>query len=490
MELRRKYDLLFDRFHQRGQGHVFDFFKHLDTSQQNQFLHNLEAFDFQEFESLRALARGNINESHIVQTELKPGPTFRLLQEEFPYALLSKADRIQKRGVELLQSGKVALILVAGGQGTRLGFNHPKGLYPLYPLSRRTLFEGFVMQAKALCSHYRAPFPTFYIMTSPDTDSETRLYFADKNFFGLGHASFRFFQQGTLPLLDQNGNLFLEAEGKLAYGPDGHGGCIAALMKHDLLNDMKKKNVEWLFYFQVDNPFVKICDPVFLGLAEEKGADIALKTVRKQEAHEKVGLFVHYQECAKILEYSELSQELAQKRTPDNRLYLNQGNSAIHVFRRSFLEESAHKIDAGEELLPLHRALKITPCIQQEAEGSCKNELQAFKFERFIFDLFPYAKKVVALEVPRESEFLPLKSAQGEGSMVAVHNAMSEFWRSQLIEAGLSPDHAQKLEIAAEFHGLPQVLKTHLRQEYQHYQQRLKEPEKPLIISPKESISL
>ncbi len=333
-------------------------------------------------------------------------------------------------GEAALSRGEVAVLLVAGGQGSRLGFDHPKGMFPVGPLSGKTLFHIFAEKVLALSRRHGRPVP-FLIMTSAATHDETAAYFAENRAFGLEPGQVSMFQQGMMPTLSlRTGEPLLEALGKPFLSPDGHGGTLTALASSGLLKRLQRQGVRHVFYFQVDNPLVEIADPVFLGHHIAADAEVSSKVIAKRDAAEKAGVFALVDGRHTIIEYSDLPRALAEE-TEAGRLRLWAASPAIHVFDVGFLT----RMTADPEGLPLHVAKKKVPHIGDPDPA----EPNALKFERFIFDVLPRATRWVLLEAAREDEFAPLKNAEGADSPETVRAALLEHSRRRLLAAGAEP---------------------------------------------------
>lgn len=325
------------------------------------------------------------------------------------------------RGEAALRAGEIAVLLVAGGQGSRLGFDKPKGMFPVGPVSGATLFQIHAEKVLALRKRYQTSIP-FLVMTSPATHLETTEFFFEHQHFGLPKDEVFFFQQGTMPALDlKSGQVLLEAPGKPFLSPNGHGGVLTALATSGLLDNLKYRGIRHVFYFQVDNPLVNIADPAFLGRHIESNSEVSSKVVFKDRPEEKVGLLVLINGRCGIIEYSDLPSELAQARDPHGTLLYRAGNPAIHIFAIDFLE----KVARGEHRLQYHIARKKVPYYDAEQDKvvvpECEN---ALKFELFIFDALPMAKRWLAVETTREEEFAPLKNLTGHDSPATVRELM------------------------------------------------------------------
>ncbi len=321
-------------------------------------------------------------------------------------------ERAEQRGHELLRAGKVGAFLVAGGQGTRLGYDGPKGEFPVTPVKNKPLFQVFAEQLRARSRDAGKMIP-WYIMTSDVNDGPTREFFSKNNLFGYDQRDVFFFEQGMMPAFSLDGKMLLAAKDSLALSPDGHGGSLRALAKSGALADMQRRGVEHLSYFQVDNPLVNAIDPLFLGLHELTGSEMSSKTIPKAGPLEKVGNFCIGDGVLQVIEYSDLPESLAQQRNPDGTLTFDAGSIAIHALRVSFVE----RLNAGGKLkLPWHRAEKKVESVDERGNEVQPDKPNAVKLEQFVFDAIPLAKDAIVYETVRAEEFSPVKNAQGVDS--------------------------------------------------------------------------
>lgn len=365
----------------------------------------------------------------------------------------ASADAV-RAGEDALRAGKVGVVVVAGGQGTRLGFDKPKGMFPVAPLTGKTLFALHAEKVLALSRRYGKPVPLL-VMTSPATHAETVAYFAQDKNFGLPDADVRFFQQGTMPALElESGRLILEGPGSLFLGPNGHGGTLTALADSGLLDAMTARGVEHLFYFQVDNPLVRVADPAFVGRHVLASAEVSVKSIEKEFPKEKMGVFVRLDGRCAIIEYSDLPDTLAELRDPGGRLTHRAGNPAIHLFAVPFLK----RITRGAGGLPYHLARKKVPVFDSATgQTSAPKSENALKFEMFIFDALPLAERWLVVETDRRYEFGPLKNADGPDSPATVKQGLTDVHARWLEAAGVSVPRDGKghcttpVEIAATF---------------------------------------
>jgi UDP-N-acetylglucosamine/UDP-N-acetylgalactosamine diphosphorylase len=318
----------------------------------------------------------------------------------------------EQRGRELLKAGKVGAFLVAGGQGTRLGYDGPKGEYPVTPIKSKPLFQVFAEQLQAHARDAGKAIP-WYVMTSNVNDAPTRAFFQENAYFGYNPADVIFFQQGMMPAFSMDGRLLLAERDSLALSPDGHGGSLRALKVSGAIDDMRRRGVEHLSYFQVDNPLVHVIDPLFLGLHDLTGSEMSSKTVPKAGPLEKVGNFVIGDGVLQVIEYSDLPDELAKQTNPDGSLRFNAGSIAIHALRRSFVERLN---ESGHLKLPWHRAEKKVPYVDEAGNAVKPEKPNAVKLEQFVFDAIPLARNPIVLETDRAEEFSPVKNAEGVDS--------------------------------------------------------------------------
>ncbi|MEW4567495.1 UDPGP type 1 family protein [Tautonia sp. JC769] len=427
---------LVDRLAQFGQDHVLRFWDELDPEGRNRLIGQLERLDLPRLAQMidRLVLSPSKEEALAIDPQqVEPVDVRRVPQTDSERVIRRRAA---ERGEAALAAGEVAAVLVAGGQGTRLGFDAPKGTYPIGPVSGASLFQMHAEKLVALGRRFGKPIP-LYIMTSPENHEATTSFFAQHQQFGLDHV--RFFVQGQLPAVDAaSGKLLLAAKDSLALSPDGHGGTITALAARDhpdqasCLDDMSDRGIQTLFYFQVDNPLVQICDPAYLGLHLMAEADISFKVVEKQRPEEKVGVVVQVDGHAQVIEYSDLPTELAERREPDGGLQLWAGSIAIHCFDRAFLE----RLVSGGGQLPVHRALKKVPHLGDSGRRVEPEGPNAVKFETFIFDALPLADRWSIVETERAIEFEPLKNATGPDSPATVRQRLSDLFGDWLEQAG------------------------------------------------------
>jgi UDP-N-acetylglucosamine/UDP-N-acetylgalactosamine diphosphorylase len=416
-------DDLHQRLKARGQEHVLAGWDSLAAEQRAALVGQLQALDLDQLQRLYALR----DESHALPAEHRIAP--------LPGVLPDAPDPEGRRlGEEALARGEVAALVVAGGQGTRLGFDHPKGMFPVGPVSHKSLFQLFAEKVLARGRRHGVRVP-FLVMTSHATHDETEDFFRQHHYFGLSPDDVYFFRQGTMPALDlATGKLLLEAPGRLFTNPNGHGGTLTAMADSGLLDQLHHRGVRHVFYFQVDNPLVKVADPQFLGQHLRAQADVSSKVIPKDGPFDKLGNFVLIDGRLAIIEYSDLPKDLAEARDDRGGLRVSAGNPAIHIFALEFLGRVTGNGAAG---LPFHLARKKVPYWDYtKDEFIVPKQENALKFERFIFDVLPLAERWVAVATSRREEFAPLKNATGPDSPQEVKQALSDLAADWLGRAG------------------------------------------------------
>lgn len=417
-----------------GQEHVLAWWNELDRQGQSELINQVAGLDL-------ALLRRLYEK----RDEPLPLPPLESIQP-IPVDRLESGDSAARQlGEQALRQGEVAILVVAGGQGSRLGFDRPKGCYPVGPVSGKSLFQIHAEKVVQLERKYSLRRPLrFLVMTSPATHAETCRYFKEQRFFGLQPDQVTFFCQGTMPALDlATGKLLMEERGRLFLSPNGHGGVLEALGQAGLLRELAHGGVRHLYYFQVDNPLTVVADPLFLGHHLRRQAEVSTKVVPKRSPTDRLGNVVLVDGRCSVIEYSDLPERLARKTDRQGRLCFSAGNTAIHIFDLEFLHRVHEKA-----LLPFHLARKKVPYLDERGQRVEPATENALKFEKFIFDILPLAERWTVVETERWLEFEPLKNATGVDSPQTVRQAISELAGHWLEQAGAVVPRNERGEVA------------------------------------------
>lgn len=410
-----------------GQDHLLRFWDELDAPGRAALAAQILSVDFAQLASLHAdLVKGQSGQAESAPADISP-----LRARSWDAFPIPERAAYANQGMRALREGKVAAFLVAGGQGTRLGHNGPKGVFDIGLPSRKSLFQ---LQAERILRLSRQAGKTipWYIMTSEDNHAETTGFFRDRRFFGLPERDIFFFKQGEMPVVDDAGKVLLASKGRLSMGPNGNGGCFLALAKSGALEDMKRRGVEHVFFYGVDNALVRVCDPHFVGFAIAEGNPAASKAVIKAQPEEKVGVLCLRDGKPSVLEYSEMTEEMIYAKGDDGRYRFDSANIATHMFTRAFLEKHA------AAALPFHVAHKKIAHVDASGALAAPEKPNAWKFELFMFDLFPLAGAMSGLLVNREEEFAPVKNRDGVDSPASARALLLDLHRKWALAAGIT----------------------------------------------------
>jgi UDP-N-acetylglucosamine/UDP-N-acetylgalactosamine diphosphorylase len=423
-------DDLLEPLRQAGQDHLIDALLRLDAPARDGLAGQIRALDLGALDRMihdLVLA----DEAPDVPLDIEPPDVVGLARGD--------GDRARDRharlvGEEVLAEGRVAAVLVAGGQGTRLGFEGPKGAYPFGPVTGCTLFAHHAAKIAAVRDRYRCELP-WYVMTSQQNDAATREVFDRADWFGLPHDSVRLFTQGTLPAVDRRtGRILLDAPDRLALSPDGHGGVFNALRRQGLLDEMRERGITTLFTFQVDNPLVRVARPELLGHHTIGGSEMTNVVVRKRHPAERMGIVARCRNRTILVEYSDLPDHLAEARDAAGDLVFWAGSIAVHCIQL----ELAERVTEDGAGLPYHRAIKRVPHVDAEGRPVTPDEPNAVKFESFIFDALPRAERVMSVEAAREDEFSPIKNADGDDSPATARDDLNRLYARWLADCGVA----------------------------------------------------
>ncbi len=400
-------------FEDAGQGQVFRFFDELPSAERDALTAEAASIDLAEVARLfETLVRHPGGGNEAIAAGLQPADLIPLPENGGDAERWREAFDV---GEAALRAGRIAAFTVAGGQGTRLGFEGPKGTFPVTPIRKAPLFQVFAENIRAASLRYGKPMPWF-IMTSTINHEATVDFFERHGHFGLDPARVHFFSQGLMPAVDGEGKILLAEKGRVALSPDGHGGSLRALVRSGAIDRMEADGVDTISYFQVDNPLVRCLDPAFIGFHLLADSEMSSKAVAKTDPGEKVGVFCR-DACGRdvVIEYSDLPERLATERDPDGTLRFRAGSIAIHLFDRDFVRRLGSGADP-EAALPFHRAHKKVPHVDDSGRVVEPDAPNAWKFEMFVFDALPFARNPIIIETPRAVDFSPVKNAEGADS--------------------------------------------------------------------------
>lgn len=421
------------------QDHLLQFYNTLDKDQQLKFSNELKAVDFKLVSRLYTRAKEDLE---------KPQKKMDDLMETLPPELVGEkataSEEVRKQrwtdGIKEIGDGKVGVILLAGGQGTRLGFNHPKGMYNVGLPSGKTLYQiqaERIMKLQQLAEKQTGKKGAirWYIMTSESTLKDTKDFFTSHSYFGLDSSNVVFFEQHQLPCLTFEGKLILKSRGSLAKAPDGNGGLYTALKSAKIVDDMEANGVHHLFVYCVDNILVKIADPSFIGFCAERDLDASNMVIEKVDPKESVGVVCKCEGKFQVVEYSEISQETSEKRREDGRLLFNDSNICMHYFNTRFLRKI---VTQHLEEMPHHIAKKKIPYVDNQGNEMKPSSPNGMKLEKFVFDVFQYTNNFAVFLCKREEVFSPLKNAPDTPicSAVSCRSDVSSLCKRYLKEAG------------------------------------------------------
>lgn len=417
-----------EQLREYGQSHIFQWWPRLSDSQRIALLEQLEDIDLP---LLQGLLKEEKKGWHMPSEErITPIPVTRMADLD---------EDLRQIGENALKRGEVASLVVAGGQGTRLGFPYPKGMLPITPIAKKSLFQLHCEKVLAVSRRHSTAIPLL-VMTSHATDMSTRTFFEKHQYFGLSKEEVRFFRQGTMPVVSaEDGKLLMAEPGQLHTSPNGHGGVLPALFHTGLLDRLLRRGVRHLFYFQVDNPLTKIADPYFLGKHIEAKAHVSSKVIPKKSPEDKLGNLVLIDGKCSIIEYSDMPKEMAVAKDSQGKLKYGVGNPAIHIFDVAFLRDVA----TSDAKIPYHLANKKVPYLDVSGQLVEPETENAYKFEMFVFDLLPLAERWTAVETSYEEEFSPVKNESGANSPDTARQAMIDLASSWLRRANVPIENNQ-----------------------------------------------
>lgn len=422
-------DILKKNLARYDQEHLLMYWEELDEEQRKLLTEDIHELDLEEVNKFFKRATSSLADGNEkLDDKMEP-----VCEDNYIAISRTDKDRLKKyndEGLKQIAEGRVGVLLMAGGQGTRLGFAYPKGMYNVGLPSNKSLFRiqgERILKLQRLASDLTGKNGriTWYIMTSEHTMHPTRKYFEENNYFGLQAEDIIMFEQGSLPCYDFDGRILLDEKHRIAKAPDGNGGLYRALRDREILDDMERRGVLYLHAHSVDNILIKVADPVFIGYCTEQKADCAAKVVEKSHPNEAVGVVCQVDGKYQVVEYSEITQRTAELQKEDGRLVFNAGNICNHFFTTSFLRKIG---SVFEKDLKLHVAKKKIPFVDSTGTRCIPDTPNGIKIEKFVFDVFQFAEHFVTVEVPRDVEFSALKNADSAGKDCA-STARSDIYK-------------------------------------------------------------
>jgi UDP-N-acetylglucosamine/UDP-N-acetylgalactosamine diphosphorylase len=398
-----------------NQEHIIKILDQLDTEKQNELVNQILNIDFHQ---IHELYENTKKEIEFKENKIEP---IKYLDKE----KLSSAqkEKFEELGSNIIKNGQYAVVTMAGGQGTRLGHNGPKGTFKLDVYGKgKYLFEILAENLKEANKKYNTIIP-WYIMTSKENNDATKEFLEKNNYFGYDKSCVTLFMQGELPLVSQDGKLLINKNMQIKEASDGNGGVFSSLRTTGALADMKKRNIKWIFIGGVDNAILKMADIVLLGMAIDHNVQIASKSVVKANPHERVGVFCRCNGCPKVIEYTELPEKMAEE--IDNNGELKYGES--HIMCNLFTIDAIEKI--SKEPLMYHSAFKKNSYIDENGKEIIPQEPNSYKFEAFIFDSFEFFDDIAILRGKREDDFAPVKNKEGTDSPKTAKELYEKYWK-------------------------------------------------------------
>lgn len=383
------------KYHQE---HLLAFYDELNNKEKAYLLNQICSINFKQILNLYEASKiDEVLPSNLIE------PLPYNIKREIPKDKFALYENI---GIDAIKRGKFAVVTMAGGQGTRLGYKGPKGTFELDITPKKSLFEILCDTLKDACAKYKVVIP-WYIMTSTYNDEATRKFFEEKNFFGYPKKYIKFFKQSQLPLIDINGNLILEELYKVKEASNGNGDVFSSMKSEGILKDIAKKRIEWISFSGVDNVILEIVDPVFLGLTISNNKLTASKTLFKENVNDKDWIFAKRNGKPAIINSCHLTDSMKIAQDSSKKYLYRQTNILAHLFHISAINKIC------EVKLPYHRAFKKNTFINCEGMKQVPESPNTFKFETFIFDAFSLFDDIELLQVEVEDEFAPIKDFAG-----------------------------------------------------------------------------
>ncbi len=399
-----------------NQEQLLNFYEELSQEEQQKLLKQIENIDFESMKKLYDLTKTEID---FKTQKIEP-------MEYLDKSKLSdgELENYKKLGEDIIKQCGLAVVTMAGGQGTRLGHDGPKGTYDLGLASHKSIFEILCDNLKRSFEEYGVKLP-WYIMTSKENENQTKDFFEKNNYFGYGKENIKFFKQGELPILSKEGKILLSEKGVVKEAADGHGGVFEALYKNNMYDDMKKKDIKMVFISGVDNVLAKLVDPIFIGATIANNKESAGKSVAKAYAEEKVGVYCKKDDKIGMIEYSEITPEMAAALDENDEFLYGESNILCNLFDIKVLDK------LSKNKLPYHVAFKKANYLDNDGNEVIAKEPNSYKFETFMFDAFEGLDNMLLFRVKREEEFAPVKNKDGVDSPETARNLYNNYWNTK-----------------------------------------------------------
>ena len=371
------------------------------------------------FEELNKLYDKAIKNEKVKNSKIEPIPYIEKdnLSEE-------EKEHYKKIGENIIRNNEYAVVTMAGGQGSRLGHDGPKGTFDFGLENHKSIFEVLCDRLKEAYKKYNVYIP-WYIMTSRQNNEETINFFEKNNYFGYSKENIYFFKQGELPVLNDQGKLMLNNEGNINTAADGHGGIFVSMEKEKITENMKQRGIKWLFIGPVDNVLIKMVDPIFIGICQDKNMLAGGKSIIKAYPEERVGVFCKKDGKPDVIEYTEISKEMAEMKNDKGELVYAESHINCNMFNIDIIEK------ISKNKLPYHCAHKKIEYLNKEGQVVKPEEPNAYKFEAFIFDAFKMLNEMAIFRVKREEEFAPIKNAEGKDSPKTALELYKNFYSNR-----------------------------------------------------------
>ena len=395
--MNQKYEKAKEIVKQYHQEHLLKFYDNLTNEKKNILINQILETDFNLLNELY----NNINKKEKLQCKISP-----ITYTDKAKLSKSELEEYRKRGENVLKENKYAVITMAGGQGTRLGHNGPKGTFMLDINPAKSLFEIFCDKLKKYKEKYNIIIP-WYLMTSKENNDATVKFFEENHYFNYPKEAIKFFVQGEIPMIDKNGKILLTENGIIKQASNGHGGIFEAMFSNGVVNELEAQGIEWIFIGPVDNPLVQMVDEVAIGYADKKKILALGKSIVKANPEEKVGVFCKKNNKPSVVEYTEITKEMAEQRDKNGELMYGESHINCNIFNIKAIEK------IGAKKLPYHTAFKKATYMNEDGEIIKSEVPNCYKFETFIFDSFEKFEDMEVLRGKREDEFAPVKNKEG-----------------------------------------------------------------------------